>query len=253
MESTNKKILYLGLELPKTLKNKNALHYPIIKIIPYPLDTHEVQITFRKIPSYTHIVFTSKSAVHIFFQYLPSFGFTLEHLRDKDFVAVGQATADLIGEHGIQASIVPLEETAEGIVRELRSLPLEQAHIFWPHSALSRPILKDFFEQHSLHYTECILYETHPQRPSVPAPDLSQIDEIVFTSPSTVNAFIEIFGQLPKDKHLTAIGPVTQTRLNSAHSTIKKAGNVGKACDQSDRRAARPVEMIRYSRSHHAK
>jgi uroporphyrinogen-III synthase len=206
-------VLYLGLELPPILKNKNAIHYPIIKIVPYPIETQEIQIAFRDIPNYTHLIFTSKSTVYIFFQYMASFGFTLEQLHGKDFIAVGQATAKVMQEHGIEATIVPTEETAEGIVRELRSLSLEQAHIFWPHSALSRRILTEFFEKHSLCYTECLLYETQPHCPALPVPDFSQIDEIIFTSPSTVNAFIEIFGELPKGIKLTSIGPITQSLL----------------------------------------
>lgn len=211
-----KKSLYLGLEIPHHLKDKHVLHYPIIKIVPCPVDTKEIQITFRHIPSYTHFIFTSRSAVNLFFQYMQSFDFTLEHLRDKKFIAVGQGTANEIKQHGIEEVLVPELETAEGIIRELRCLSLQQAHLFWPHSALSRPLLTDFFETHSIRYTECILYETHSYRPSIPTPDLKEIDEIIFTSPSTVNAFVELFGEIPREKQLTSIGPITQSHLKKS-------------------------------------
>ena len=213
MESANKNVLYLGLEPPPTL---NALHYPIIKIVPRPFETKEIQITLRDIPKYTHLIFTSKSTVPIFFEYMFLCGFTLEHLHGKSFIAVGQATANVMKKHGIQATIIPSEETAEGIIRELRGLPLSQAHFFWPHSTLSRPVLTDFFEKHSICYTECLLYDTQPQVPSVPIPDFNQIEEIIFTSPSTINAFMEIFGELPQGKKLTAIGPITKHHLSKA-------------------------------------
>jgi uroporphyrinogen-III synthase len=56
------------------------------------------------------------------------------------------------------------------------------------------------------------LYETVAQRVE-PVPDLRLFDEIVFTSPSTVDAFFEIFGHIPSGKKIVAIGPVTADRL----------------------------------------
>ena len=46
-----------------------------------------------------------------------------------------------------------------------------------------------------------------------PKPNLDHVDEIVFTSPSTVKAFIEIFGVLPRGKKCLAIGPITEQAL----------------------------------------
>jgi uroporphyrinogen-III synthase len=58
----------------------------------------------------------------------------------------------------------------------------------------------------------CDLYDTVPQKLE-PIPDLNAIDEIVFTSPSTVRAFVEIFRHIPQDKTLTCLGPITQEEL----------------------------------------
>jgi uroporphyrinogen-III synthase len=104
------------------------------------------------------------------------------------------------------------DETQEGVVQLLKSLPLENSYIFLPRSSLSRPVLVQFFEEQGIRYQTFDLYDTVTQGLE-PKPDLDLVDEIVFTSPSTVRAFIEIFGALPKHKKLVAIGPITQSAL----------------------------------------
>jgi len=91
-------------------------------------------------------------------------------------------------------------------------MDLENAYFFMPRSSSSRPIIVNFFQERQIRYQSCDLYDTVTQILE-PRPDLDQIDEIVFTSPSTVRAFIEIFGTLPNGKRLIAIGPVTEEAL----------------------------------------
>ena len=86
-----------------------------------------------------------------------------------------------------------------------------------PRSSLSRPILVNFFQQRYILYQACDLYDTVAQALE-PKPNLDEVEEIVFTSPSTVSAFLEIFGSLPKGKKLIAIGPVTEQVLLSRKS-----------------------------------
>jgi uroporphyrinogen-III synthase len=63
------------------------------------------------------------------------------------------------------------------------------------------------------------LYDTVTQKLE-PKPDLNHVQEIVFTSPSTVLAFLEIFGALPKGKKLIAIGPITQQQLEGDRNLL---------------------------------
>ena len=58
----------------------------------------------------------------------------------------------------------------------------------------------------------CPIYDTRTVQPKV-VPDLTKVDEIVFTSPSTVKAFLDVFSEIPQDKKLTTIGPVTEQAL----------------------------------------
>ena len=75
-------------------------------------------------------------------------------------------------------------------------------------------MIPDYFLQHEIPYLECTLYDTVIVKPN-PLPNLDEFDEIIFTSPSTVEGFLEAYKTLPSDKRLTPIGPVTADSLKS--------------------------------------
>lgn len=214
---TRKTLLHLGLEPPKDDATKKILHYPVIRIVPRDPQLPETCAAFRNLPNCTHIIFTSKSAVDIFFEWLPHHGLDPSLLENKSIVVVGKKTSQRIQEKGATVAITPEWETAEGILQELQKLDLSKTHFFWPHSSLSRPVLSNFFKQKRIPLEEVILYDTHPYQPG-PLPPLDSVDEITFTSPSTVDAFLEFYEELPKDKTIIAIGPVTTERLRRASS-----------------------------------
>jgi len=208
----SKRILYLGLDPAHYHSEGSVTHWPIIQIVPRPLTDISIQQALVAFEQYTHIIVTAKSTVAILRDYLPRLGIPLQTWMAKKTLAVGQATA----KHLIASGIIPIktakEETAEGMIQELKQLSLEQAHCFWPHSSKARSVIEDFFVANMIRYTVCILYEPRPHVPGN-LPSLDHYDEIVFTSPSTVDAFLEIFGQFPSQACLTSIGPITAQHL----------------------------------------
>jgi uroporphyrinogen-III synthase len=220
------KVLYLGLDLPNELQQKEVTHCPLIRIVPRPCEDSEIAHAFANLKKYTHLIFTSKSAVRIFFEYSIIYGISLENLKEKIFLSVGQKTTQQLKKNGINRVMTANDERAEGMIALLASLNLANAFIFWPHSALSRFILLDWLKakQHNqvmadfkFDYTTCIFYDT-VLNTLESLPKLSEYDEIIFTSPSTVDAFWSLFGKPPIDKTLTCIGPVTQKYLEEALS-----------------------------------
>lgn len=213
-EFTQKKtVLYVGLEPPDlAVEAINYIHCPLIQIQPRPYVDREISATFSRIGEYTHFVFTSKSAVRIFFAYLPLFQDVETCLKGKIFLAVGKGTARELHKYGSENIFTATQETAEGIVALLEKMNLDHAFFFWPHAAGARKILSHFLEEKKIAFEECVLYDTKGVFPDVP-PDLTTIDEIHFTSPSTIDAFLELFGEIPADKMVSCIGPVTEAYL----------------------------------------
>jgi len=209
--------LYLGLDPERFAAEGALIHYPVIRIVPKSLSDAAFFSLFRNLDAYTHFLFTSKSAVQLFFAFLRTTNpqFTLQK---KMVIAIGPATTLFLHKEKIYP-VIAEESTQEGMIKLLEKLDLESASFFLPRSSLSRPLIAEYLGGRGVSFTLCDLYDTEIQQPE-PLPDLQQMDEIVFTSPSTVNAFLHIFGAIPKEIKITCIGPITAAYLKKKESSL---------------------------------
>jgi uroporphyrinogen-III synthase len=211
-----KKTLYLGLEISKRWRQENLgaeiIHFPIIKIEERSLNESEITKAFSQFERYTHIILTSRVSVMLFFKTLLHFGIPKKALAAKKIIVVGKSTAEVVGEFGADVAYCATNETSEGIVERLKSLNLSEAHFLWPCSALSREVIPNFLKQSGIAFCQVALYTTLTNI----SKEFPEADELVFTSPSTVDAFLENFKTIPWDKKITAIGPITEARLQKA-------------------------------------
>lgn len=212
-----RKILYLGLDPHHYQGEGEVVHWPIIEIIPRPLTDPSLQQSLRNFDRYSHIILTSKSTVSILDTYLKYLGFGPDDWKGKIILAVGKVTASHLRELQINPTYTCQEETAEGMIEQLRHLNLKNGHLFWPHSSKARPLISQFLKEEGVSFTECLLYDPRTREKITPLPDVNSFDEIVFTSPSTVEAFLKIFKTFPVGAQLSPIGPVTAKKLPPLH------------------------------------
>ncbi|HLB53364.1 MAG TPA: uroporphyrinogen-III synthase [Chlamydiales bacterium] len=193
------KCLYLGLDPPP-----HVFHYPVIctERIDSPF-VAEANLQWEKM---THLIFTSKRAVTYWEEMRPLRG-------DKVCIAIGPGTGDELKKRGIQPLIAPYA-TQEGVIAVIEEVEKKEkdSFFFYPHSLGARPLLAEYLAKRGVRYLEFSLYRTLLQRKE-PVPNPFDFDEIVFTSPSTVDGFLAIFGSLPKGPRLTSIGPITRAKL----------------------------------------
>jgi uroporphyrinogen-III synthase len=209
-----KRILYTGLNPQHYLADGQVIHCPLIKIEPRSSFDPLIQKFFQNFYLCTDLIFTSQTSVQILKNYLPLFNLSLQDWESKRSIAIGKATGAYLQTLRIHPFLIAKEETAEGLVQELKTLPLQKSLFFWPHSTGARSVLIDFFNHEKLNYYACPFYETqtYPYQ-SAHLPALEDFDEVVFTSPSTVHAFAQLFGFFPQQKKYTCIGPITQQCL----------------------------------------
>jgi uroporphyrinogen-III synthase len=202
-----KRALYLGLDPSRYTTEKQLIHYPIITIQNYPYEG-KIEQYFQEIASFSVILLTSRTATSLFFEYCNKAGMSKKELAKKLYIAVGRATAEMLPH-----ALVAKEECGEGIVALLDSLPsIKSRKFFFPHSRYSRPVISDYLKNKDYSFVECIFYE--PQTTKEPLPcDLETVDEIIFTSPSTVHAFFEKKYRVSQRLELTTIGPITHNTL----------------------------------------
>lgn len=213
------RILYLGLEVPPHLQTKEVVHHPIIKIVPRQISDPLIQSSFTNFKSYTHLIFTSRQAISIFFEFAQSFAISKEEIQSKRMISIGQRTAAKLQEYGLSPIFTAQEETAEGVIRVLEDINLKDQYLFLPQSSLSRSLIANWLGDRCFKHVCCPLYDTLPDLTN-PIPDLTLFHEIVFTSSSTVDAFLKTYPSLPVDKKITAIGPITKQYLLSKNNLL---------------------------------
>lgn len=205
--------LYPGPEWPLQAFRDRWIHFaPLLKIQTRKANDPAIKAAFQAWPRYTHLIVTSKSAVKSLFSLIKVFQLPLS---EKHWIAVGNATAAELFQYGIKTPEIAADESSEGIVKLLQKLELNKAHLFWPHSALSRPVITEYGKRNKILITDCAVYDIQPDD-RMELPDLNIFEEVLFSSPSTVKAFFDRVHEPPSHLKLTPIGPVTAEALRLA-------------------------------------
>jgi uroporphyrinogen-III synthase len=188
-----KRLLYLGLR-PQTRDGYELVHYPVIRV--EPCVCRELEEIW---PRVTHLVISSPTVAELLM--LP--------VENRFTVAIGEGTRAACAERSIPIAATAKTETSEGVVELLGGLewPLNSLCAV-PRSSRSRDLIRPALTAMGVACRAPVLYQTHLQQPG-PPPSLDQFDAIAFTSPSTVDGFLAIYGALPEDKEIITQGPVT--------------------------------------------
>lgn len=162
----------------------------------------------NKLCDYDHIILTSVNGVNIFFDYIIENRIDLRGLKAK-FSVVGKATKKALEKKGIQAFIMGREFVGEGLFESLKPYLLKGERVLLPCSSESRIYLKDEIEKLGLSVDRIHTYNTVCGKVKNERV-FEEVDFILFTSPSTVNNMISLFGvDKIKEKYNIAIGPQT--------------------------------------------
>ncbi|MCB1107335.1 MAG: hydroxymethylbilane synthase [Chlamydiia bacterium] len=199
-----RKALYLGTD-----KKEGTFHLPLIEIVPRDFQGFEFKSVMADLPDFTHIIFTSKNGVRVFFDCLAFYGLKI---KGGKIFAVGKVTAKELEKRGVKVDKVAEEEMQEGVISLLAMEELDDAYVLLPQSSGARPLLLHELMMRRVRHQRLCLYDTKVKIPPI-KPELTDFDEIIFTSPSTVDAFLKVFDKIPKGMKMTSIGPITQKAL----------------------------------------
>ena len=191
------KILYLGTDPSRF--GREVVHCPLIEVKPLPLPDAVV----RDFDAFTHVILTSPNAARLW---------AAAKLQHKKILSIGRGTAEALKEAGWYCFATASPETQEGMIDLLKVACGGDSYLLYPRSSRARPLLANYLKEAGLKHQVCNLYDTVYLKPD-PLPSLDDFEEIVFTSPSTIEAFLQIYGSLPKNKTLTCIGPVTSAAM----------------------------------------
>ena len=188
--------------------------FPVIEIRPLE-DNSALDQALSNLSAYAWIVFTSVNAVEVVFDHLPA---TL-HWQDLDIrvAAIGPKTARALKKRGVTPSFVPREYVAEAILPGLGDL--RGCRVLLPRAVGARKILPEAIAAAGGIPDEIAIYHTVPAEldPDGLAALTAGVDVVTFTSPSTVENFVQIVRQqgldpfnLPGAPKIACIGPITE-------------------------------------------
>lgn len=190
--------------------------FPVIEIRPFEQNA-ELEQALEELASYDWIVFTSVNGVEIVLDLLP------EPATLPRVAAIGPKTAQALRVRGIEPDIVPDEYVAEAILPGLGDL--HGKRVLLPRAEIARKALPDAIRSSGGIAHEIAVYRTLPAQPDASALAALRggVDWITFTSPSTVDNFLEIIRSygldpraLPGNPKVACIGPITEIRARQA-------------------------------------
>lgn len=209
-KKSGKRILVTGTDPDRFRSRGEMIHVPMIEIRPVR-NFAAVDAAIKRLAMYDGIIFTSKHAVRYF---LDRGKVKIKHLKTfkkKEIMAIGKTTAGALREYGLSATRVALEESSEGMVKMLRRFPCNGTRFLVPRSNLSNDKMIRALREIGVKADAVTVYRN--VRPKINKLDLSRVDEIVFTSPSTVKNFLNTYRKIPKPIQVWAMGPVTRSYL----------------------------------------
>jgi uroporphyrinogen III methyltransferase/synthase len=164
-----------------------------------------VKVKPIRISGYTHIAFTSRTAVEYFF---PNLEGDARSLAGTKVCAVGDQTARALIERGIKPDLVAGEFTSKSLARELAHQGVKGAHVFHPGANLMNPDFQKLLSRVGARVTDLVLYCIDKVAPeNVEA--VEDADWITFASSQTVRNFMEAVGSRPIRAKIACIGPIT--------------------------------------------
>jgi uroporphyrinogen III methyltransferase/synthase len=204
-------------EFSEKLKEHGAIpiEIPTIKIVS-PLDGGEkIQGVLNRLEVYNWVIFTSTNGVDWFFSSQPQ----IEKLKNIFIAAIGPSTARKLRQLDISVDLVPDNHVIEGLLDVFPEAPPD-GRVLIPRAAIARNVLPDTLKSLGWLVDDVEVYRTIiPAKEDKTVELLKSADAIIFTSSSTVQNFISMFGIENTPELVVSIGPITS-------QTIKHAGLV---------------------------
>jgi uroporphyrinogen III methyltransferase/synthase len=194
-----------------------VLEAPAIVITP-PASWEPLDAALDALDTFTWVIFTSVNGVAMVDRRLPARGLAWSALAGRRLAAIGPATADALGEHGVRADLVPHEYRAEGLLARLRGVITPADRVLLPRAAATRDVLVTGLRRLGAQVTEVPAYATRRAEAGTArlreALAAGTIDAVTFTSSSTARNFAELFTEDERREWLTraivaSIGPIT--------------------------------------------
>lgn len=197
------KTLYTGISCPDT----SFVHTPLIEIKPVA-DTSRLEKAADEVDTYDYLLYTSRHAV----TYFPP------RCLHPVIVSIGPVTTEALRLAGAETIKQVEKDDSYGVIDWFAEQP--RGRVLIPRSNLALSIIPEGLRNLGFDVTTVTAYENRMPEDAMKV-DLSLVDTIVFSSPSTIDNFIRLYGKLPTDKQLLTRGRITEKHLQEVLKKIE--------------------------------
>tara|TARA_B100001778_G_scaffold77580_1_gene62623 strand:- start:1186 stop:1938 length:753 start_codon:yes stop_codon:yes gene_type:complete len=212
-----------GKELIKELIDSgfNVISRPTIEIALPDDQGASLSNAIQSLSDYEWVILTSSNGVTEFVKAVNKIG-------TKEFpkiAVIGSSTERALNNLGIRVSLRPNNQIAEGLLEVFPS-PEVNNKVLLPVATNSRELLPRVLKEKGWNVDLVHSYKTIKPKHFQPYDNNKHnADYIVFTSPSTVVNFIEMYGQENLPKKLISIGPVTSEMIRKRNLSVYRESN----------------------------
>ena len=201
------KILVLGTHPEKYAHLGTIVHRPIVKCVGLEDYSHFDEI-LKRLKTFDWLIFTSAHSVRFFFERLRLVGSDARSLASVRIAAIGKTTAGELAGFGILADLIPDNESSAGLLEKFGTMDMNNKRVLLPRAKVASRELPDGLTPMGAAIEEVPAYMTVEIEPA--DVDFEHIDKILFTSGSTVRAFVKKFGHVPQRIKAYCLGLPTQ-------------------------------------------
>ena len=193
---------------------------PVIRIGPPSDEGRSLEVAIADLADFEWIVFTSANGVEALFSRLGA-GRLPDGVR---IAAIGAATRRAIESHGFGVDFVPSTFIGEALAEEL---PAGDGAVLLVQARQARKVVAEGLAARGVRVHAVEGYQTLPFHPDgAERAQVSTADAICFTSPSTVTAFLEVYGLEAVPSIVVSIGPVTTAAAEAAGLVVAATADV---------------------------
>lgn len=176
--------------------------------------------------SISYILFTSQYAVKGFMRVIKDTNYEEYTNNELKVISIGKTTTEALHKAGFKDVIQVDEDNRYGVIkwfkkerpkfRERHPIEIEYGEeipaVLYPCSSLSPDDIPEALFALRYNVTKWTVYNNElPMNPR--RVNLNHFKRIVFTSPSTIDNFIKLYGKLPENTEFITRGPITQDHL----------------------------------------
>jgi uroporphyrinogen III methyltransferase/synthase len=184
------------------------IHRPLIKSVPLD-DYTQADKVLKRLNTFDWIVFTSTNGVEFFFQRLNAVGLDTRSIGTVKVAAIGQTTAEKLKTFGVLVDMQPNLESSTGLLDEFKKVSVKGKRILLVRPKVGSSMLLDGLTDAAIEAV--VVYRNIDIEPE--ETDFDFIDQILFTSGSTIRAFLKLYGSVPDGVKVYCLG---QPTLNEA-------------------------------------